>query len=191
MISVLFVARKSVYKTMTDSAGEPLDCWDEERDAMKWPGGNPVVTHPPCRLWSRLSHMSTAPQSEKQLAIWAVEQVRKWSGVLEHPAHSKLWKEENLPMPGKKDRQGFTVAIPQFWFGHPGQKDTWLYICGCEWRKLPNVPMRFGYPENVFAGGSRKYVLGSRHGGIRSATPPAFARWLVETAERCNTKVNV
>lgn len=35
MISVLFVAKNSVYKTMTDSVGEPLDCWDEERDAMR------------------------------------------------------------------------------------------------------------------------------------------------------------
>jgi hypothetical protein len=189
MISILFVAKNSVYKTMTDSAGEPLDCWDEERDAMKWPGGNPIVAHPPCRLFSALSHMSSAPVEEKRLAYWAVDQVRQYGGVLEHPARSKLWRDEILPLPGESDQWGISVSLPQFWFNHPGMKWTWLYICGATFNDLPTVPMRLGFPEDVFAGGSRKYVPGSRHGGIRSATPPDFARWLVQVAERCSKPV--
>jgi hypothetical protein len=64
--SILFVAKNSVYKTLTDSMGQPLDCWDKERDAMKWPGGNPIVAHPPCRLFSKhLRHLSTAPYRGK------------------------------------------------------------------------------------------------------------------------------
>ena len=165
----------------------------EERDALKWPGGNPIVAHPPCRLFSRLSHFSTAPESEKQLAYWSVGKVREWGGVLEHPAHSRLWKDVKLPIPGSKDEWGFTLAVPQFWFGHSAEKDTWLYICGCERKSLPEIPMRMGFPSDLFAGGlkssgdRRKYVPGSRHSGIRSATPPDFARWLIQTAERCKS----
>jgi hypothetical protein len=68
-VSVLFVARNSVYKTLG------VDCWDEDRNALLWPGGNPIVAHPPCRLWSMLRKFSTAPESEKELAIWSVKQV--------------------------------------------------------------------------------------------------------------------
>lgn len=42
MVSVLYVRNDSVYKELD------VDCWDIERDARKWPGGNPVVAHPPC-----------------------------------------------------------------------------------------------------------------------------------------------
>src|SRR5208282_4230466 len=93
MISVLFAARNSVYKTIPG-----LDVWDEDRNALKWPGGNPGIFHPPCRLWSRwLRHFSTAPIAEKELALWSVEQVRANGGVLEHPACSLLWDEAQLP----------------------------------------------------------------------------------------------
>ena len=189
MISVLFAAKNSVYKTLSDSSGEPLDCWDEERDAMKWPGGNPLVAHPPCRLFCKLKHMSTAPQLEKQLAYWAVGQVQRWGGVLEHPAGSTLWRELELPRPGKRDELGFTVGLEQYWFGHPSTKKTWLYVSGTTPSEIPAFEIRMGFPVYVFAGGKGNYVPGSRHSGIRSATPPAFARWLIETAERCNTKV--
>jgi hypothetical protein len=186
MISVLFVAKNSVYKTLTDSSGEPLDCWDEERNALNWPGGNPVVAHPPCRLFCMLKHLSTAPIEEKQLAYWALDQVRQWGGVMEHPAGSTLWKERALPKPGQRDEWGFTFGLEQFWFGHLAQKRTWLYICGTQARDLPEIPMRFGYPKNLWSThkNSMKRV---RHSGIRNATPPAFAKWLVETAERCKS----
>jgi len=179
-VSVLFVAKNSVYKTLG------VDCWDEERDALKWPGGNPGVFHPPCRLFSKLRHMSTAPESEKELAYWSVEQVRRWGGVLEHPEGSRLWKDTCLPSPGCKDEHGLTLYVEQHWFGHPGKKATWLYVCGLR-GKIPDIPYRIGYPENVFAGGSRKYIPGSRHSGVRSATSPDFAKWLIEVASRCRS----
>ena len=179
MISVLFVSKNSVYKSLG------VDCWDEDRNALNWPGGNPGIFHPPCRLFCRLSHMSTAPREEKHLAYWSVDMVRIWGGVLEHPAYSKLWKDVNLPKPGQWDDHGFTVGLDQFCFGHPAQKRTWLYICGTKMKDLPGMPLRMGYPEDIFAGGSRKYVNGSRHSGIRSATTFEFARWLIQVAKRC------
>src|SRR5687768_16317280 len=98
MISVLYTRADSIYKQLG------VDCWDIERDARKWPGGNPIVAHPPCRAWGQLSHFANPIQGEKELAISAINQIRKYGGVLEHPRGSKLWHEMNLPMPGKVDK---------------------------------------------------------------------------------------
>lgn len=43
-VAVLFARQDSHYKSI---AG--VDVWDIDRDARKWPGGMPVVAHPPCR----------------------------------------------------------------------------------------------------------------------------------------------
>lgn len=79
-VAALFVMKNSVYH---DCAG--VDCWDAERDARLWGGGSPVVAHPPCRAWSRLRHFSKAPESEKELALLAVELVRTWGGRVGAP----------------------------------------------------------------------------------------------------------
>jgi hypothetical protein len=181
MISVLFISRNSVYKTFPE-----LDCWDEDRDALKWLGGNPGIFHPPCRLFCALRHLSTAPQSEKQLAYWSVEMVRKWGGILEQPALSTLWTDCELPLPDSlfNDGYGFSVQIDQHRFGHPCRKLTWLYCCGIE--RLPPVPApRAGGYVDVWGGGSawhRPTASGGRHSGIRSATSRKFANWLIDSA---------
>jgi hypothetical protein len=181
MISVLFVEKNSIYKTIPG-----LDCWDADRNALNWPGGNPGIFHPPCRLFCQLSHMSTAPIEEKKLAHWSIDMVRQWSGVLEHPAYSKLWNERGLPRPGKEDEYGFTYGLDQYWFGNRARKRTWLYICGIDKMDLPEVPLRFGNPEDIFAGGTHKrpHPTNSRHSGARSGTPLAFANWLIELVNR-------
>ena len=40
---------------LNNDYGEGFDCWDIERNALNWPGGNPIVAHPPCRAWGQLS----------------------------------------------------------------------------------------------------------------------------------------
>ena len=45
-VAILFARSDSYYKTLPE-----CDVWDIERDARKWPGGAPVVAHPPCRAW--------------------------------------------------------------------------------------------------------------------------------------------
>lgn len=57
-VSVLYTRSDSVYKTLG------VDCWDMERDARLFPGGNPIVAHPPCRAWGQLSHMAK-PRPER------------------------------------------------------------------------------------------------------------------------------
>ena len=72
VVSVLFARADSNYKALG------VDVWDAERDALTWPGGNPVIAHPPCRLWGMLANKVTkAVPGEKELATWAVEQVGK------------------------------------------------------------------------------------------------------------------
>lgn len=100
-VAVLFARADSVYKTMPG-----LDVWHAARDALTWPGGAPVIAHPPCRSWGNLAHFAKPRHGERELALWAVDQVRIHGGVLEHPATSRLWREKPLPRPGEIDEWG-------------------------------------------------------------------------------------
>lgn len=184
-VAVLFARRDSVYKAL---AG--VDAWDEDRDARRWPGGAPVVAHPPCRLWAKLRQFAKAsdPEMERGLAVQAVERVRRWGGVLEHPRESTLWARCGLPTPGRAPDQhgGWTAEIRQCDWGHKAEKRTWLYIVGCHPDRLPAIPPR-GEPSGVvkpqrgIPRDHRKIITKAE----REHTPPALAEWLVELARRC------
>ena len=168
-----------------------LDVWDAERDARKWPGGCPVVAHPPCRAWGRLAHMAKPRPGEKDMARWAVRQVRKWGGVLEHPATSHLWPDQHLPEPQQRDSYGgWTLVIAQHWWGHKAEKRTRLYIVGIEPYELPEYPMVLGDASHVIASSSaRQRRDHPQHRpevskAEREHTPPELARWLIELAGR-------
>jgi hypothetical protein len=116
MVSALYVQKNTIYQSLG------IDCWDELRDARLFPGGNPVIAHPPCRLWARMKHLSTAPLEEKELALIAISQVRKNGGVLEHPRTSSLWPTW-LPYPGVIDAYGgYSICVNQHWWGHRAEK---------------------------------------------------------------------
>lgn len=179
-IAALFVRRDSVYKLM---AG--VDAWDDERDALKYEGSDPIVAHPPCRLFGRLHTFAKAEESERGLAYFAIGLARRNGGVVEHPAHSRLWHDMGLPTPqGGVDRfGGHTVALNQFAFGHKALKPTWLYVVRCE--ALPTMPVDYGAPAYCIASsrankGRLKHVTHAE----REHTPSAFAAWLVEVARR-------
>lgn len=184
-VAVLFARRDSIYKTLPG-----CDVWDEDRDARIWPGGAPVVAHPPCRLWGGLSHLSTADKREKWCGIMAVSAVRIWGGCLEHPQRSKLWKTASLPAPdeGRDEFGGFTVAFPQMWFGHPAEKWTWIYVCGIAPAQVPEIPFRLGEATHKVTNGGEHPRAGepgyrpevTRY--WRDATPWALANWLVTIA---------
>lgn len=179
MIAVLFARRDSIYKTLPD-----VDVWDEDRDALCWPGGTPVVAHPPCRAWGRLRTFARPDPGEADLALWAIIQVRRYGGVLEHPSGSTLWPFANLPNPGKRDKSGgWTLPINQHDWGHRAKKATWLYIVGCSPVDTPTTPLRLDEPTHVVQ--SRR--PGRRHvtRAEREHTPIELARWLVEVAKCC------
>ena len=181
MISVLFARSDSIYKTLPG-----CDVWDIERDARAWPGGNPVVAHPPCRAWGRLRQFAKPREDEKALAPWAVEQIRKFGGVLEHPEGSSLWPVLGLPAPGKRDEfGGWTLGIYQHWWGHRAEKATLLYIVGCDPTDIPDIPLRMDEVTHCIRPTKSYPRKPSVTKPEREHTPHDLAVWLVELAKRC------
>lgn len=170
-VAVLFARVRSEYKEI---AG--CDVYDEKRDARTFPGGLPVVAHPPCRMWGRFHHRAKPEPHERELAIFAVERVREWGGVLEHPAHSKLWIAAQMPRPGEPPDSagGYTIQVNQCDWGHAALKPTWLYCVGIE------QPHQFPEP-----GTPTKYVEKMCR-AERERTPMPFAQWLVDLARQSN-----
>lgn len=173
-IAVLCAAPRSVYHEL-----ENVFAFDERRDARTFAGGMAVVAHPPCRGWSAFcAHQANVSPGEKELGLWCVEQVRRWGGVLEQPAHSRLWEAAGLPRPGDTARgDSWSTEVWQSWWGYPMRKGTWLYFSKIS-------PLDVTYPLRLHPeGGDRRaeQLMGKAR---RSHTTAEFAAWLVDKA-RC------
>lgn len=186
-VAILFARKDSIYKALPG-----CDVYDIDRNAMTFPGGLPIVAHPPCRAWGRLRHFAKPRPGEKELALWAIDQIRTWGGVLEHPATSTLWHEKNLPLGADRDEWGgFTLSVDQFWWGHKARKRTWLYVCGVAPSEIPAMPIRLDavtHVVNLFSKVRKqkgRYHRPEITKAEREATPPDLARWLVELAKNC------
>lgn len=169
-IAALFCHPRSPYKRI---AG--VDVYDAARDARTFPGGMPVIAHPPCRCWSRARRPGLPlDPDEMALAPWALEQVRREGGILEHPFGSRFWASAELPKPGCSDVYVWTIQLDQLWFGHAAEKSTWLYLCGIVPRQVAPVLVDFKLrPRTNFN------RLGRAE---RQLTPPRMAEWLVSLA---------
>lgn len=179
-IAVLFVRQDSPYKTQLG-----CDCYDIERDARTFAGGIPVIAHPPCRAWGVLKHLAKPRPDERDLALWAVKQVQKNGGILEHPAGTGLWRAAGLPEVGEflDEHGGFTIEIDQYSFHHVAHKATKLYICGLRsmFDLLP-IPTRDGKAEKSITGqvpGTKRCTQYERE-----YTPTMMMQWLIETARK-------
>lgn len=181
-VAVLFARTDSNYKALPG-----CDVYDIERDARRFPGGSPVVAHPICGPWGRLAQFCNATPEEKATGPWAVNVVRKWGGILEHPAASKLWDACGMPRPGKSPDAwgGYTIEVRQCDWGHKAEKLTWLYIVGCSPDSLPDFPPP-GQPTGVIKprrGVPRTLKIVTK--AEREHTPLPFCKFLVETARKC------
>lgn len=133
-VAALFVLEDGPYSRVPH-----VDCWGIHRDARRYPGPYPVVAHPPCERWGRMAG-DRVGQDQGCFAS-ALNSVRRWGGVLEHPADSKAWAAFGLRKPIKRgwiraDRcGGWTCRVEQGHYGHPARKATWLYAVG-----LPELP---------------------------------------------------
>ncbi len=185
MISALFVRKDSVYKELG------IDCYDIDRDGRNFSGTHPIICHPPCRAWGRLKHFAKPRPDEKELALFCIEKIRKYGGVLEHPAGSTLFKLLWLPKPGCFDPYGgYTIQVDQFNFGHKARKRTLLYIVGLDPNELPKIPVAIGEPEFVVSSSKYKYGDEGYRKRItdkeRESTPLEFAKFLIQIAEKIN-----
>ena len=180
-VAVLFARTDSVYKSLPD-----VDVFDAERDARNYDGPWPVVAHPPCRAWGRLRTFANPRPDERNLARLAVALVREFGGVMEHPAGSTLWVAQHLPVPGDRDCfGGWTLAVPQKWFGHKAEKASWFYIVGCNLHDIPAIPYVLGDARYVVQTRKRHDHRPHISKAEREHTPPDLARWLVELAALC------
>lgn len=149
MIAALFVHKGGHYFGLPD-----VDPWDEARDAMKYAGPWPVVAHPPCSRWCRLAGLVEARWGYKKgddggMFASALASVRRWGGVLEHPAYTDAWAAHGLPAPSWVGWQrticgGWVAHIEQGRYGHVAKKATWLYAYGMDdlpsldWGRVPD-----------------------------------------------------
>lgn len=168
-VAVLCAAQRSIYHEI-----DGLDVYTVDRDARSFPGGSPVVCHPPCRAWSAMvAHQAKPAEGEKELAPFCVEVLRENGGVLEHPAYSRLWDALGLPMPGCSAGELWCERVNQSWWGDGRPKKTWLLFSGVT-RSQVEFPFRL-----LNRGDKRWDNLSKRK---RAATPESMARWLVDVA---------
>ncbi len=201
MIAALFVDRRGPYWNRPD-----IDAWDETRDARKYAGPYPCVVHPPCQRWGR--YWSGGPSARERRILGdddgcfysALESVRKWGGVLEHPEASHAFKRYCLRVPPKsggwcrvaqQDHDYWTCCVEQGNYGHSARKATWLYYVGEQappdliWGKSSGVRLDEGFHSKAErdaarAAGQRPVKRLSTVQNI--VTPPAFAELLISLA---------
>jgi hypothetical protein len=136
MVAALYVEPWGAYWHL-----KGVEPWDEERDARRYPGPYPVVAHPPCNKWSPLAYINQKRIPGYKLGDdggcfeAALNAVRAYGGVLEHPAGSRAWAHFDLPKPRRGtwtlqcDEHGWCAVteVDQGRYGHRARKRTWLY----------------------------------------------------------------
>lgn len=154
MVAALYVETDGVYFGLPD-----VDPWDAKRDARLYAGPWPVVAHPPCSRWCRLAGLVEARWGHKRgddggCFAAALAAVRRWGGVLEHPAYSDAWAAHDLTPPvtgggwtAADFHGGWTCYVEQLAYGHDARKATWLYANGVDlpsllWGQAPNGAAR-------------------------------------------------
>jgi hypothetical protein len=198
-IAALYVETGGAYYGL-----DGVEPWDEARDARSYAGPWPVVAHPPCQRWGRFWHGSTRKPHQFELGAdggcfaAALQSVRAWGGVLEHPAHSRAWQAFDLNRPpidggwvAADMAGGWTCHVEQGFYGHASRKPTWLYAYGVDLPELhwgrgeQRIPQwmidRYGY-EKARRIGVVAMVGGKDKTRIRNATPPAFRDLLISIA---------
>lgn len=144
MIAALFVLKNGPYYGLKN-----VDPWDKERDARKYNGPHKVIAHPPCERWGRYWSGGPSCKTRKKLGdddgcfASAINSVRRFGGVLEHPEASHAWRVFGLFAPPRNggwvaagDFIGWTCCVEQGWYGHQARKATWLYAVGIDLPKL-------------------------------------------------------
>ena len=176
-----------------------VEVWDEARDARTYAGPHPVVAHPPCARWSILAGLVEAVHGYKRgedggCFESALDSVRRFGGILEHPANTSAWTAHGLIRPCEMGwtvsdwEGGWTCRVSQWRYGHAAGKETWLYAVGCN---LPSIDWRRAGPgamkldKNTHAYRPNRPKLIERMSGSdprRKTTPEPFRDLLLSMA---------
>ncbi len=165
-----------------------VEAWDEARDARLYDGPHPVVAHPPCDRWHMLSAVNHKRWGFKinedggRFAS-ALEAVRKWGGVLEHPAQSRAFRFHGIPHPDCRGWQrtfdgDWITEVDQAAYGHRARKSTWLLYSGSTpppeliWRETKGTHQVGAFDQKLPIMAKREAL----------ATPPAFRDLLLSIA---------
>ena len=211
MISALYVQTNGCYFNL-----DGVDPWDEAKDAREYNGPYPVVAHPPCQRWGKF--WAGQPLFIKQTGIRkvkgddngcfeaALNSVRKWGGILEHPWQSHAWPHFNLEVPKRTggwikadECGGYTCCVEQGRYGHYARKPTLLYAVGTDlpeldWGKSemrldPSVVERMGLNR-----AKRLGEVAAKGGGTNSTprihTPKAFQDLLINIVKTTRNRNN-
>jgi hypothetical protein len=191
MIAALYVETDGSYFNLSG-----VDPWDLARDARKYAGPWPVVAHPPCQRWGAMANVNFArwggdhnrPGNDGGCFASALATVRRFGGVLEHPALSRAWAAHGLTKPTGRGWQlctdgGWVCEVWQSAYGHRANKATWLYYVGpfpppdLDWSR-PVGSHQVGFHDQ--RGKDRnKPTLGRREA---AATPEPFRDLLISIA---------
>lgn len=207
-VAALYVEKGGTYYDLPG-----VEPWGEDKDARTYSGPWPVVAHPPCARWSRLAGFTEARFGYKRgedggCFAAALESVRTWGGVLEHPAYSAAWDCFNLPEPIWKGGWTFGIDggaacyIEQGRYGLPVKKATWLYAYGIElpelkWGCTPDGdgdgPGGMDHWRDQWNNGgledANSWWKKNRHNGMRSRTPDEFRDELIAMARTAAVQV--
>lgn len=189
-IAALFVQPDGCY------AGDAsIDAWPEQRDARRYSGALPVVAHPPCQLWGPMAAVNfkrwggehNRPGNDHGCFASALESVRKFGGVLEHPKATRAWAAHDLSKPvgigWQPCGEGWVCEVWQSAYGHRANKATWLYYQGrqkpfdLDWSR-PQGSHQIGFQDQR-GKAANKPTLNKREA---NATPPLFKQVLIDLA---------
>jgi len=192
-IAALYVEPHGAY-----AAVGGVDLWGASRDARGYSGPFPVVAHPPCSRWCRLAGLVEARWGHRRgqdggTFAAALAAVRRFGGVLEHPAYSDAWAAFGLNRPPRSGgwiwadfEGGWTCHVEQGRYGHPAKKATWLYAFGVrlptlKWGSTPDQSSRalVSWCGNHVRSDERRPRVGKR---AAAATPEEFRDALIQMA---------
>lgn len=203
MIAALYVQTDGCYFGLPG-----VDPWDEARDARKYDGPWPVVSHTPCQRWGKMwfgqpLHVKLTGERKQKgddggCFEHSLRTVRKYGGVIEHPWGSHAWPHFGLNVPPRQGGWinadflgGWTCCVEQGRYGHYARKPTMLLVYGCDLPSLdwgeseprldPSVIERMGLKR-----AKRLGEVGARGGGTDSTprihTPEPFRDLLLSIA---------
>lgn len=139
-VAALFVEENGPYSSVAI-----VDAWHKDRNALNYSGPYPVVAHPPCQLWGpfavinykRYGGSHNKPGNDGGCFEFALNAVRRYGGVIEHPRRSKAFSYYGIVVPPSHfigwhniSSNEWICTVYQSAYGHKANKSTILFYVG-------------------------------------------------------------